>query len=129
MPHRLLPVVSQPHTRAHVGRPGELFIPIRRRIGGEVDQPPVWEAGGIPDQVDPVDVEIAPLDVFQFAESVGVPPAQVFIGVLPTGLVVDIDTGIITGTPTVAANFPGITATMDNGVGTDATVFAWDITP
>ena len=127
MPLRLLtPVVSAPHTR--ITGPGELMIPARRRIGGEVDQAPLWEAGGIPDQVDPVDVPIATFNVFQFAETVGVPPAQVFVGVLPTGLVVNIDTGDITGTPTVTANFPGITATMDNGVGTDATVFAWDIT-
>ena len=124
---RLTPVVSQPHTR--ITGPGELMIPVRLR--GDpvpVESAPVWDAAGIPNQVDPVDVAIATFNVFDFAESVGVPPAQVFVGVLPTGLAVDIDTGDIDGTPTVVGNVVGITATMDNGVGTDATVFEWDIT-
>ncbi len=129
MPHRLLPVVSQPHTRAHVGRPGELFIPIRRRVLAAPDFAPEW-ANGIPNQVDPVDVEITPLDlVTLFALTQGQPLAEVQAGLLPVGLVIDGATGIITGTPTVVANIVGISANMFNIVGAAGNrVFEWNIT-
>ena len=48
---------------------------------------------------------------------------------LPTGLTIDVNTGIVTGTAPAAATFSACTITAKNGFGADTSVaFVWTIT-
>ncbi len=125
---RIKQIISNPQTR--ITGPGELMMPIRFLGEREIPDFAAEWLNGISNQSDQVDVEITPLNlVAEFALHQGQPLAEVQAGLLPTGLVIDGATGIITGTPTVVGNVVGISANMFNDSGAAGNrVFEWDIT-
>ena len=106
-----------------MAKPGAWIIPPKRlKISA-----PAWDV--IPDQVNVVLQPIAPLDLSIFLNA-GTPPF-VFedIGAqIPSGLVLDVNTGIVTGSPAFinAAVLVSIRAT--NLAGSAIGSFTWEIT-
>ena len=86
---------------------------------------PIW--GTIPPQTDSILAgAIAPLDLSTFLNQ-GLAPLTFAAAPLPAGLSIDVNTGIVTGTPTTIET-PLVTATATNDQGTDQTTFTWTIT-